>query len=76
MDIFPEKAKFNILDISFEDYFQTIKKHLDGGTKTIELYGLGKNIPAVIGLAQTFVEQGAAVWEKLNTESVESNASS
>jgi len=51
MDIFPEKAKFNILDISFEDYFQTIKKHLDGGTKTIELYGLGKNIPAVIGLA-------------------------
>jgi len=51
MEIFPEKAKFTIGDVSFDDYYATIKKHFDGGTKTIELCGIGKHIPTVIGLA-------------------------
>ena len=51
MEIFPEKAKFTIGDITFDDYYSTIKKHFDGGTKTIELCGIGKHIPTVIGLA-------------------------
>lgn len=62
MNIYPAKAEFTIGDSSFDDYYSTIKNHFDNGTQTIQLYGIGKHIPTVIGLAQTFVEQGAAAW--------------